>query len=452
MCSGCCAWGEGTTDGRLVTGSTTDHDCTYQATIIAFPDTGNSFIYTPFSVNGFVPVLGHFYMAGHPGMNNKGLAYVHHGGGFHFHEPIKEWGYGLRRGTTTFHILRYANNSQQARDMELSWAVGDNGTSLGSPGGFYADSTYGYVLESRAGAPDSPSPIIREHSYDEEGNEYDFLYATNNMIAHASGETDDVPAGTYGLSVEGYTHSVIGGWYTHGPMKVSGDTPVQAWRRMNTKDSECRNRHLFNTLKKGYGKVSVEYMKMVYRRSGTIPPGPYAEVAAYWEAGEQWDCSAAHRGNAFTAVTKPDNGNEGIYLGCIGPAKRSLQIRAPSHGYYYYDETNAFWNLKLVGSPSEVAAAAKVQAQADMNVARAEMAKLSSNYAGLTALNTLYKKAENDHASGMDALQRAESMGGNNRLYKYAKATRAFTRSQVRVRQIINALVPPPDRPGAFGL
>src|SRR5512146_2359410 len=49
-CSGVAAWGRATVDGRLVTGSSGDHDCSPMVTIVAFPETGNNFVYTPFSV------------------------------------------------------------------------------------------------------------------------------------------------------------------------------------------------------------------------------------------------------------------------------------------------------------------------------------------------------------------------------------------------------------------
>ncbi|MEM7798315.1 MAG: hypothetical protein AAF633_03915 [Chloroflexota bacterium] len=41
---------------------------------------GNNYIFAPFGADGGVPAAGPLYFFGHPGMNNKGLAYVHHGG------------------------------------------------------------------------------------------------------------------------------------------------------------------------------------------------------------------------------------------------------------------------------------------------------------------------------------------------------------------------------------
>ena len=54
-CSGAAAWGRATVDGKLVTVSTGDHDCHHMATIIAFPETGNPFMITPFGAPGMYP-------------------------------------------------------------------------------------------------------------------------------------------------------------------------------------------------------------------------------------------------------------------------------------------------------------------------------------------------------------------------------------------------------------
>lgn len=49
---------------------------------------------------------------GHPAMNDKGLAYVHHGGGPKFLEPEENWGYGIRRAASVMHILRFAKSTR----------------------------------------------------------------------------------------------------------------------------------------------------------------------------------------------------------------------------------------------------------------------------------------------------------------------------------------------------
>ena len=76
FCSGAASWGRATIDGKLVTVSTGDHDPHHMVTIVAYPQTGNAFIISPFSATGDLAKLGGIYMFGHPGMNSQGLAYV----------------------------------------------------------------------------------------------------------------------------------------------------------------------------------------------------------------------------------------------------------------------------------------------------------------------------------------------------------------------------------------
>lgn len=102
---------------------------------MAFPDEGIPFIFTPFSANGSIPVLGNFHMDDHPVMNASGLAYVHHGGA-NTGELADQWGYGVRRGPATFHALQFAADAMSALQR---FPVGDAGISLGTVGGMFAD-------------------------------------------------------------------------------------------------------------------------------------------------------------------------------------------------------------------------------------------------------------------------------------------------------------------------
>ncbi|MFD2473559.1 hypothetical protein [Amycolatopsis silviterrae] len=349
MCSGFCAWGTATPDGRLYAASTTDHDCTHQATIVAFPDEGNSFVYTPFSANGFIPGLGRFYMAGHPGFNSKGVTYVHHGGhstegGSNGGGPQEEWGYGVRRGAATFHALQFANTAAQARDMMLSMPVGDAGRILGTAGGLWADSAYGVAIEQRTGCPDRPRPVLRESTRSRSGALMDVLYANNNPLSADRGPWRAPDEAEFRFDDES-------GWYLAFPGTPGTADPGLAAARRGTRNSAARNRFFARQANAGLGEIDDEYLTAMYRTSGTIPDGSYEEAAASWNAGGEWESSAAHRGNAFTAVVKPDAGE---YRGCIGPADRYLEVREPSHGYYYFDETGEFWSLRLGDAPQAV--------------------------------------------------------------------------------------------------
>ena len=78
-------------------------------------------------------------------------------------------------GTAVFHILRFANSAKEALEMELSFPIGDVGSGgFGTLGGFWADSSYGYILDSR-----KDPVIVREAGV---MGETDFLYATNSPL------------------------------------------------------------------------------------------------------------------------------------------------------------------------------------------------------------------------------------------------------------------------------
>src|SRR5262249_43021510 len=151
------AWGRATKDGRLVTGSSGDHELMHMAAGMAFPETGNNFVFIPVCGTGDIRNAAHLVMLGHPGMNNRGPAHREHGGEPRIAEPPDTWGYGLRKGSAIFHLLRFASSAKEARQLELSYPVGDVGTFMGSVGGFWADRTYGYVPERR-----TPPVVVRE--------------------------------------------------------------------------------------------------------------------------------------------------------------------------------------------------------------------------------------------------------------------------------------------------
>ena len=262
-------------------------------------------------------------MIGHPGMNNKGLAYVEHGGEMRMIEPNGDWGYGIRKGTSVFHVLRFANNAREALEMELSFPVGDVGQPMGSAGGFYADSTYGYVLESR-----SNPVIIREAGV---MGESDFRYA-NNSAMH-----------------------------------------------------------------------------------------PEA-----WKAG--W--------------MQPDNGTNGYYALCVGTAARGLEPLTPTRAAPVYGETNAFWDIRLADGPMEITAAARQCAQEYIRKASLQLSKLNAAEVAFAPLADLLDLAQGELDKGLTHEASAETATGYEGVYEWAKATRCFTRAQVRALQVCQALVP----------
>lgn len=437
-CSGVAAWGRATQDGRLVSGASGDHDCTYMVTIVAFPQTGNAFVYTPFSAIGDVPEVGQVFMMGHPGMNNKGLAYIEHGGEMRMIEPKEEWGYGIRKGASVFHVLRFANTAKEALEMELSFPVGDVGKPMGSVGGFYADSTYGYVLESR-----SNPLIIRETGV---MGETDFLYANNSAMHPEAGK-----AGWMHPDKENWDWDRHGGWYPTsftafsllGAFRMApAERTLMALRNMYT-NSLGRGRQVHGALSQAAGTIDLDFMKRLYRKTGSFPPGTIKEIRErYNQTGEWGEYSIGHATNALVAVLKPDNGSEGLYALCVGTAARGLTPNSPTRAAPIYGETNAFWEVKLAESPKEVAGAARRCAQENIQQASLQVSMLNAEEAAFAPLSDLLDLAQEELDKGLAHEASAETAAGNQGVYEWARATRCFTRAQVRALQVCQALVP----------
>jgi len=437
-CSGVAAWGRATVDGKLVAGASGDHDCTYMVTIVAFPKTGNAFVYTPFSAIGDVPEVGQVFMMGHPGMNNKGLAYIEHGGEMRMIEPKNDWGYGIRKGTSALHVLRFANSAKEALEIELSFPVGDVGQTMGSAGGFYADSSYGYVLESR-----SNPVIIREAGV---MGETGFLYANNSAMHPEAGK-----AGWMQPDREHWAWDSHGGWY---PTKFTAFSLLNTFRmkpaertlmalRNMYKNSCGRGRYVYSMLSQVIGSVDMDFIKRVYRKSGLFPPGTLKEIRErYNKTGEWGEYSIGHATNALVAVMKPHNGSEGLYALCVGTATRGLTPNSPTRAAPIYGETNAFWEIKLADSPLEVAAATRQRAQECIQQASSQVSKLNITDAAFAPLMELLDLAKSELDKGITHEDAAQSATGNEGVYEWASATRSFTRAQVRGLQVCQALAP----------
>ena len=437
-CSGVAAWGRATKDGNLVAGASGDHDCTHMVTVVAFPQTGNAFVFTPFSAIGDVPEVGQVFMMGHPGMNNKGLAYIEHGGEMRMIEPKEDWGYGTRKGTSVFHVLRFANNAKEALEMELSFPVGDVGQVMGSAGGFYADSSYGYVLESR-----SNPVIIRETGL---MGETDFLYANNSVMHPEAGK-----AGWMQPDNENWTWDEHGGWF---PTRFTALSLLNAYRmkpaertlmamRNMYKNSWGRSRYVYGALNQAIGAIDLDFMKRLYKKSASFPPGTIREIRKqYNKTGDWGEYSIGHASNALVAVMKPDNGSEGYYALCVGTAARGLAPLTPTRAAQIYGETNAFWEIRLADSPMEVNAAARQCAQEYIQLASLQVSKLNAAEVAFAPLKDLLDLAQGELDKGLTHEASAETATGNEGIYEWAKATRCFTRAQVRALQVCQALVP----------
>ena len=441
-CSGFCAWGEATKDGRLKAAATTDHDCWMQATIVAFPNEGNNFIYTPFSVHGgWIPGLGLSTMSGHQGMNNRGLAYVHHGGEVHAMETADTWGYGVPRGACTFHGLRYANSAKDAYEQIMSYPIGNVGSAMGSAGGQWADNENGYAFESRQRTDEHPGGLVREHTFDHDGKGHDLLY-TGNSALHA-----DAPSANHGHAEGALDYDIERGWHTYDAAHFAHPNLMVAAGRMTAGPGGAeRNKCYFELSIPWSGQIDDSWVERLYctpakdtvtaeqqsQRHMDILSGDYRAAA-----------SPAHHGNAFTSLTFPDDGDQGLYSGCIGPLKYDLPPNMSTHGYFYYDETNAYWTLRLAESPEALLDDAHTRAEADLATAQDELQKLAGDNPGLPYLNAFASKgSEALQAGKVLAQQVSAAVPQNDRLAALSRALRRFTVAQVRARQVINALHP----------
>lgn len=433
LCSGVAAWRKATVDGRLITGSSGDHDCGYMVTVVAFPETGNNFIFTPFGATGDVPTAGPLFMFGHPGMNNKGVAYVHHGGGPMMIEPREYWGYGIRRAVSVLHILRFANSAREAQEMEMSYPIGDIGPGdHASVGGFYADSDYGYIIESR-----SKPLIIREAGL---MGETDFLYANNSAIHPDVSLTEWMQR-----TKDDWLWDEHGGWYPKdfGAFSVFNlEDPFIMGMKWTYANSCQRNRFLFTQISKGIGQIDVPFMKALYRIAGTLPAGSWKEFVTAYNDGRWGDISTGNASNALVVVMKPASGNEGYYSLCTGPALRGLPPMSPRHCMPIYGETNAFWEIMLAANPAGVVADAKDRAENFIKLASTEFQKLDPSDAAHVPLKELSERAEKEFLQGEEYEGLAAKAPRSQALTNLAAATRAYTRAQVRALQVYQALVP----------
>ena len=445
-CSGLAAWGHATPDGKLVTGSSGDHDLSYQVIIVAYPDDGNAFIYSAFGATGAIAGAGDLWFFGHPAMNSRGVAYVHHGGGPKFLEPKQYWGYGVRRAASVVHIMKFAYSAKDALEMELAMPIGDVGSGdQGTVGGFYADDNYGYVIEGRK------DPVaIREAGL---MGETDFLYANNSAI-----HPDVVKSEWMSKTKDQWIWDPHGGWK---PKKAVGMTKsiglFLQWAsgRLSTNEvmlrgmmmgyaNSCeRNNYAFSKLDYAKGKIDPEYLKMMYRNGGILPEGSWRKIVKnYKKTGDWGKISIGHASNALIAIMKP---SEGLFSLCTGPAKRGLSPLLPGSNLPIFNETNSFWEIKLSSSPSGVAEYAKKRAQEYIADALAVLTKLEATNSAYKSLKHLLNQAQSELKEGKAYEDSAEATVDNEALYNLAKATRSYTRAQVKAKQVFNALIPPPE-------
>jgi hypothetical protein len=441
LCSGVAAWGRATRDGELVTISSGDHDPTFTVTVIALPETGNNYMFCPFGATGDIPKAGQLSMFGHPGMNDQGVTYVHHGGGPKWVEPKQYWGYGIRRAVSVLHVLRFANSAREALEMEMDMPIGDIGVGdPGHPGGFYADSEYGYVVEGR-----KDPVIIRESGV---MGETDFLYSANAPM-----HPDIRKAPWRQTNQDQWEYDPHGGWYPNSAMSkinfqtmlASLDEPHVIGVQFAALNSCHRGRYMFNTLDRAVGEIDVDYLKMMYRQSHTIPEGTLKELRQTYDQGDWGDISCGNATNALVVITKP---SERFFAHCIGPASRGMAPMSPkTFANPIYAESNTFWDLKLEDSPAAITSFAGSTANEALQRARTEMPRHEISAPSYQHLDGLLERAAQEYELGQRFETTARTAHESVAIYEWSRATRAYTRAQVRARQVINALIPPAASP-----
>jgi hypothetical protein len=412
-CSGFAAWGTCTKDGKLIGSGSSDHWIVYEYVLICLPDTGNNFI-----IGTNLP-LG---PSTHPGMNNKGLAYAHHGGAGT--DGNEKRGYGIPPSLQVQHTLRFAGNVDEALALQLAYSRG-SGTMRA--GGLWADTGgNAFVLECR-----DPRVVRRAGDYAEQ----DFLYATNNCLAE---------------SLQPFLQGGLGRGFGDPPFYV----PHGGWN-VDDLNSVRRNLFMWNAFHNYHGKVDLDFVKMLWRLNSQPPDYSTleeADIKLYENKGLGWDTHIGNLANQLVGILQPDNGEKGLYYACVGPVARQAEPLSAGIHFYHIALTHTFFELQLASKLEDIVSAAKKRAQYDLYYANKELRKLSYADIPYAPLDAIFNKAATESQKGDYYLGLARKSKGNKSVCNYARAVRGLTKCQVYARQVYESLVPPAIRPTDLGL
>ncbi len=391
-CSGFAAWGSTTKDGSLICGDSADGAFTPTVIIVAFPDNGNSYISVAFVVGTLIS---------HPGINNRGLAFVHHGGGGRLRRASTS--HGLPRRIAPLHTLRFANNANEAKDMQLAYTTRSGGQWVDIHGN-------NWVIEC------NEAKTVRQAG---DYGETDFIYSTNNAICRELGH-------------KGEEYIEHGGWFEHG-----------RWGRC----SIPRNLEIWNMLRNYHGQVDLDFVEMMWRFPGNLPPYPRDVKTYIATRGEGWDQMICHLLNENVTIMLPDDGNKGKMYVCAGPAGRVAYPVDPTGYSFPIAATHTFYELTLASSPAAVVGAAKTTANNYIAEAYDKLMRLNYSDTGYAVLNELFSLANTEYYQGYIANNKGLLTGGNEALLHFAEAATTFTRSQAHAKQVLHALAPPATCP-----
>lgn len=411
-CSGFAAWGKATTNGKLVAMGSTDHEPLPEVTIVVFPEEGgNNFITSP--IYASMRSSG-----GHPGLNNQGLVNVHHAATrWIAAKPIEDRTPGVIEGLATWHTLRFANNANKALEMQLSYPSGD-----GNIGGFWAD------VKGNAFAIERNNPPIIRRAGDY--GETDFLYSTNNAISKELDYAQNPPE-------KGNSYIEHGGWIGSG----------------FTISSVTRNLWINNFLDSYKGQVDLDFAMMMMRFPGIPPDYPTLEEAdaAYLPTkGKGWHVAPASLMNSLVGIVLP---GEGLYY-ITNCAVRKGYSHAPGKHFYGIEPIHSFYQLKLTYNSdlADVIYGTRERARYNLYYANHELRKLSYWDIPYVPLDEVFNKAAIEWQKGRFYIEDAKKTAGNESIYNYGKALRAYTRCQALANHVYESLVPPPTTPMDLGL
>jgi hypothetical protein len=405
-CSGFAAWGSATRDGRLIAAGSTDGASAINFIwhVICFPETDNNYIFTCTATVGFgYP---------HPCMNNRGLAYAHHGAGTSGRE---ERSYGVPEFLQVLHTLRFADNADEALQMQLAYP--------NRAGGLWADvSGDAFVLECR-----DPRVIRRAGDHDER----DFIYATNSVLDES---LEPFLKNHFGWPLVYFKH---GGW------------------NLDDMNSVRRDLCIWNALHNYHGKVDMEFAKMLWRFPGKAPNYPTleeADIKLFENQGKGWDTHIGSLSNGHVGIMLPDDGDGGLYYSCVGAVGRQAEPLTAGYHRYPIAATHTFFELTLASTPADVIGAAKKRAQYDLYYANRELRKLTYADVQYASLDAIFNRAATEFQKGDYYLNLARTTQGNDSVYNHARAARAFTKCQAYAKQVYGSLVPPATTPSDLGL
>jgi hypothetical protein len=416
-CGGFVAWGSATKDGKLIAAGGGDGPSisfTLYWRVIILPETGNNYIYAPLGIANY---------GCHPGMNNKGLVYAHHGDGVGGNEKP---GHGIGERLMTQHALRFANNAKEALEMELAYPYGFRPAGLW--GGLWADiSGDAFDLECR-----DPLAVRRAGDHGEK----DFLYGYNTNFTKSL------------KPFIGKGYELYKGWPVH-YFEHGG---------FNMDDMMSVRRCLFawNMLHNYHGEVDPEFAKMMYRMPAPPPDYPTleeAEIGIQENYGAGWNSYIGSLSNGVGAVMLPDDGDNGLYYAASArTVGRQAQPLTKGDYFFHIAPTNTYYQLKLASNTTDIVMAARQRSQYDLYAAHNELRKLTYADCAYAPLDEIFNKAATESQKGDYYFELARGTKGNESLYNDAKALRAFTRCQAYANQVYEALVPPADNPTDLGL